>query len=62
MKKNYRLTVWIESELKEKLEKKAKEQKISLSEWCRRQLLENSKLEKIEEKIELLLVQNGINN
>jgi len=39
MKKNYKLVVWISTEQKEKLERQAREEKISTAELCRRRLL-----------------------
>jgi len=44
MKKNYKLVVWIETELKETLDRIAKEQNISTSEICRRKLAKDTTL------------------
>ncbi len=48
MKKNSQLHIWIETELKTKLEKEAIENNISLCEFCRQKLIENSSLVRIE--------------
>ena len=48
MKKNSQIHIWLETELKEKIERQAQEDNISLGELCRQRLRENSKLVKIE--------------
>lgn len=54
MKKNSQIHILLETGLKEKLEKEAKENNISISEICRRKLRENSQLNRIEELIKRL--------
>ncbi len=44
MKKNYKLVVWIETDLKEKLDEQAKKENISTSEICRRKLIRDTKI------------------
>ena len=48
MKKNCKIHLWMETELKENLEKQAKESNISLCELCRQKLRDNSRLTEIE--------------
>lgn len=54
-KKNSQLHIYLESDLKEILEKQAREERISICEFCRRKLKEDSKLDKIEKILEELL-------
>ncbi len=58
MKKNAQIHLWLETELKERLEKEAKEYNLSLCEFCRQKLIENPPLIRIEnilEKIQTIL-------
>jgi len=52
MKKNSQLHIWLETELKDKLEKEAIEDNVSLCELCRQKLIENPRLLRIEMKLE----------
>jgi len=56
MKKNSRIHLWLETELKEKLENHAKENNISLNELCRQKLRENDRLSKIEYSLEQIQI------
>lgn len=47
MKKNYHLTIFVETEFVEKLKKQAEDEQITLSELCRKRL-RNNKIDKIE--------------
>ena len=58
MKKNSQLHIFLETELRELLEKQAKEGSISISELCRRKLRENDRLNRIE--FILNQIQNSI--
>ncbi len=58
MKKNSQIHLFLETELKEKLEKEAQGQNISFSELCRQRLRDNDRLSKIEyvlEQIQIIL-------
>lgn len=55
MKKNSQIHIFIETELKDKLEKQAQEQEISFSEICREKLRGNSKLDNIIFMLEKIL-------
>lgn len=55
MKKNSQIHIFLETDLKEKLEKLAEEQGISISELCRQKLKDNDRLIKIEMMIEKLM-------
>ena len=62
MKKNSQIHLFLETELKEKLEQQAQEQNISFSELCRQKLKNASKLDKIErvlEEIQKFILQNS---
>ena len=52
MRKNYLCCVRIETELLEKLKKRAQEEEISLSEFIRRLIKKPSSIEKIQSMIE----------
>lgn len=54
-KKNSQLHLLIETDALEQMKKKAKEKGISLSEWCRKKLKEDSQLNRIEMKIDKLI-------
>jgi len=54
-KKNSQLHFLIETDVLEKMKKKAKENNISLSEWCRKKLRENSQLDRIESKLDKII-------
>ena len=55
MKKNSQIHLFLETDLKEKLEKQAWERELSVSEWCRIKLRENSQLTKVEILLENLI-------
>lgn len=55
MKKNSQLHIWLETELKDRLEQQAIENDISLCEFCRQKLIENPSLVRIETKIEEII-------
>jgi len=55
MKKNSQIHIFLETELKEKLEKQAQEENLTLSEFCRKKLKNNSQLDKIETILEKIL-------
>lgn len=52
MKKNSQLHLLIETDVLKKMKKKAKEENISLSEWCRKKLRESPQLDRIEAKLD----------
>ncbi len=54
-KKNSQLHLLIETDVLKKMKKKAKENNISLSEWCRKKLGENSQLDRIEAKLDKIV-------
>ena len=58
MKKNSQLHIFLETELRELLEKQAKEGGLSVSELCRQKLRENDKLDRVE--FILQQIQNSI--
>jgi hypothetical protein len=55
MKKNSQIHLFLETDLKEKLEKQAQEQELSFSELCRQKLKENDRLMRIEDMLEKLI-------
>jgi len=55
MRKNSKIHLWMDSELKKLAEKQAKDEGISLCEFCRRRLKENSRILKIENNVEKIL-------
>ena len=55
MKKNSQIHIWLETELKEKVEKQAQEEHISIGELCRQKLRDNSRTIKIEIMLEKLI-------
>ena len=62
MKRNSHIHVRIETENLEKLKQIARSFGLSLSEFCRKKLLESSKLDKIEFMLEQILKQNEKQN
>jgi len=54
-KKNSHIHIMINTEEKQKLMNKAKEEGIDFSEWCRQKLKEGSQLDRIERKIDKLI-------
>ena len=54
-KKNAQLHIMIESGIMDKMKERAEKAGISLSEWCRKKLKDDSQLDRIEEKLERLL-------
>jgi len=48
MKKNTKIHFWIESEVKQAIEKQAQEEGLTISDYCRNKLKESSRLVKIE--------------
>jgi len=55
MKRNSKIHLWLETDLKESVEKQAREEGISVCEFCRRKLKENQRIVKIEIMIERIL-------
>ena len=58
MGKSHQIHLFVEKNLKEAIEKEAKENGISINEFCRQKLVESTRLTKIENKLaklELLL-------
>jgi predicted HicB family RNase H-like nuclease len=55
VKRNSQLHLMINSGLLEKMRQKAENNGISLSEWCRRKLSEDSQLDRIERKLDFLI-------
>ncbi|MGD9276489.1 MAG: hypothetical protein PVJ67_04930 [Candidatus Pacearchaeota archaeon] len=53
-KKNSHLHLLLETSLMNKVERQAKEQKISIAEFVRRRLRRNEQLDRIESKIDIL--------
>ena len=60
MKKNSQLHIWLETELKDRLERQAEEEDISLCEFCRRKLIEIPALTRIEMKLDNLIKKKSI--
>ena len=60
MKKNSKIHVFLETDLKEQLKKQAENEGISFAELCRRNLRESSKLNKFESMLEQ--IQKSITN
>lgn len=54
LKKNAHLYVLIETDVLEKMKNDAKKKGVSLSEWCRQKLRDDSQLDRIERKIKEL--------
>lgn len=54
-KKNSHMHFLIETKVMESMKKEAEKQNISLSEWCRRKLKEDSQLDRIEKKLDKFL-------
>lgn len=54
-KKNSQLHLVLNTEVLNEMKKRAKEKKINLSEWCRQKLIEDSQLDRIENKLDKLL-------
>lgn len=52
IKKNAHLHVMIATPVLEEMKKRAEEEDISMSEWCRRKLRRNSQLDRIESKLD----------
>ncbi|GEM_PF-4938712 len=59
MRKNSQIHLLVETELFELLKKEAEVSSIGFSEYCRRKLRENCKLEVIERLIQKSLYKNG---
>lgn len=55
MKKNSKIHFWIETELKNSIEKKAKEKELSVSEYCREIIKDNFKFAKLEIILEKMI-------
>jgi len=55
MKKNSHIYFTIETDVLNQMKKQAEEQGISLSEWCRKKLKEDTQLNRIEEKLDEIL-------
>jgi len=59
MKKNSQLHIVLETKLLEFLKEKANSKGVSLAEYCRGKLVQNSQLDKIELMLERVLEKNG---
>jgi len=55
MKKNTKIHFWVESEYKSILEKQANSEGLTISQYCRNKLIENSQIIKIEDIVEKIL-------
>ncbi len=55
MKKNTKIHFWIESEVKQFIEKQAQEEGLTISDYCRNKLKDNSRLIRIEMMLEEVL-------
>ena len=55
MKKNCKIHLWLDSELKELVEKQANDEGITVCEFCIRKLKENSRILKIEYNVERII-------
>lgn len=55
LKKNSHLHVMIETDILEKMKKRAGKENLTLSEWCRQKLREDSQLDRIENKMDKLI-------
>jgi len=55
MKKNSKVHFWIETETKRIIEKKAEESGLSISEYCREIIKDNSKFLKIENALDKII-------
>ena len=55
VKRNAQLHIMMNSGLLEKMRQKAEKKGISLSEWCRKKLIEDSQLDRIEDKLNKIL-------
>jgi len=55
MKKNSKIHLWIETDLKRSIERQAREEGISVCEFCRRRLREYSRLARVEIIVEKIL-------
>ena len=61
MNKNCKIHLWLESDLKYTIERQAKEEGLSICEFCRQRLKENSRLAKIEFLVEKIAKAKNIN-
>ena len=59
MRKNFQIHLLIESELADSLKREAEEHGVMFSEYCRRKLRENSRLEVIEKMLIEVLNKHG---
>jgi CRISPR/Cas system-associated exonuclease Cas4 (RecB family) len=55
MRKTCKIHLWLDSELRELINKRAKEEGVPLSEFCRRKLKEDSRIARIENMVEKIL-------
>ena len=55
MKKNTKIHFWIESEIKQAIEKQAQEEGLTISDYCRNKLKDSSRLIRIERMLEEVL-------
>jgi hypothetical protein len=55
MKKNSKIHFWVETELKKKIERQAKENGLSVSEYCRDIIKENYKLSNLEKMMKKMI-------
>lgn len=62
MKNNCKIHLWLDSELKQVVERQAEEEGIPVCEFCRRKLRENERIVRIEMKLERILKIIGDRN
>ena len=55
MRKNSKIHFWIETEIKQNIEKLAKEEGLTISDYCRNKFKENSKISKIDNAVDKIL-------
>ena len=55
MRKTAKIHFWIESEVKEAIERQAREEGLTISDYCRNKFKEGSRLERIERMLEEVL-------
>ena len=55
MKKNSKIHFWVETEFKQNLKKQAQEEGLTISDYCRNKLKENSRILKIEKMVEKII-------
>ncbi len=55
LKKNSQIHLMIDTNTLNKMKERAKDDRISLSEWCRKKLREDSQLDRIEGKLDKII-------